>query len=244
LLADSRVADAPADPEFEPLVDPVPPKLIRGHYLRLNIKQVPAGPSGRFFSYNYKPTADIYQTATGMSADVYCYPRSDAWILGGSRQEGQTDANGNWVGEQTVGEEIVFSRHGESPLAVPSAILTLNSDILLRMMGGRLDLGRLIRDDPAIVAPGIGYRFVRDSETDNVRIGCSRADVSGAAKYVLHNYGHGGSGFTLSWGCAFDILQRLARMTEPTEAIRAGRFTLHHAAMRQMLGELTNRLRQ
>jgi D-amino-acid oxidase len=244
LLADSRVADAPADPEFEPLVDPVPPKLIRGHYLRLNIKQVPAGPSGRFFSYNYKPTAAIYQTATGMSADVYCYPRSDAWILGGSRQEGQTDANGNWVGEQTVGEEIVFSRHGESPLAVPSAILTLNSDILLRMMGGRLDLGRLIRDDPAIVAPGIGYRFVRDSETDNVRIGCSRADVSGAAKYVLHNYGHGGSGFTLSWGCAFDILQRLARMTEPTEAIRAGRFTLHHAAMRQMLGELTNRLRQ
>jgi D-amino-acid oxidase len=244
LLADSGVVDAPMVPAFEPLVDPIPPKLIRGHYLRVNIKQVPDGPQGRFFSYNYKPTADIYRTASGAPADVYCYPRSDAWILGGSRQEGRVDAEGNWVGEQTVGEEVEFPRHGAPPLAVPSAILELNSDILLRMTGGRLDLARLVRDDPAVVAPAIGYRFVRDSETDSVRLGCSRVDVSGAQKYVLHNYGHGGSGFTLSWGCAFDILQRLESMAEPTEATEPGRFTLHYAAMRQMLADLTNRLRR
>jgi D-amino-acid oxidase len=244
LLADSRAVDAPTNPAFEPLVDPVPPKLIRGHYLRVNIKRVPDGPQGRFFSYNYKPTADIYRTASGAPADVYCYPRSDAWILGGSRQEGHIDAKGNWIGEETVGEEVTFPRRGAPPLTVPSAIIELNSDILLRMTDGRLDLTRLVRDDPAIAAPAIGYRFVRDSETDSVRVGCSRVDVSGALKYVLHNYGHGGSGFTLSWGCAFDSLQRLQLMTEPTESTEPGRFTLHHAAMRQMLVDLTNRLRQ
>ena len=25
-------------------------------------------------------------------------------------------------------------------------------------------------------------------------------------KLLVHNYGHGGSGFTLSWGCARDVL--------------------------------------
>ena len=162
--------------------------------------------------------------------------------MGGSRQEGRIDASGNWFGEETVGEEVAFPRHDAPPLAVPSMILKLNSDILLRMTGGRLDLERLVRNDPAVVAPAIGYRFVRDSETDSVRIGCSRVDYAGERKYVLHNYGHGGSGFTLSWGCAFDILQRLGGMIEPAGSTEPGRFAIHHVAMRQMLVDLTHRL--
>jgi D-amino-acid oxidase len=242
LLADTRVEDTPDAAGFEPLTDPIPPKLIRGHYLRLDMKEVPAGPHGRFFSYNYKPTADIYRTATGAPADVYCYPRSDAWILGGSRQQGGIDSSGNWIGEQTVGEEVAFPRDGAPPLPVPAAILKLNGDILLQMTAGRVDVARLVRDDPTIVAPAIGYRFVRDSETDSVRIACSRVAWSGSPKYILHNYGHGGSGFTLSWGCALDILQRLRHLTEPTASTRHDRFTLHHAATRQRLGDLTQRL--
>jgi len=27
----------------------------------------------------------------------------------------------------------------------------------------------------------------------------------------VHNYGHGGAGVTLSWGCALDVTQRVVR---------------------------------
>jgi D-amino-acid oxidase len=243
LVADDTVTDVPEDSVFEPLADPFPAKLIRGHYLRIDIKHLPRGAGGRFFSYNYKPVVQIYRTATGGQADVYCYPRLDAWLLGGSRQEGRLDPSGNWVGEDTVNEATLFPRRDGPPLAVPSAILQLNSDILRNVTDGGLDLETLVRRDPAIVSPGIGYRFVRDSETDSIRIGCSRVTFRDEPKYVLHNYGHGGSGFTLSWGCAFDMLLRLETLVEPTESTQSGRLTLHHDAIRQMLIDLIARLR-
>ena len=180
---DPRLTDAPAA-GFEPLADPYPPKLIRGHYLRVGIKEVPVGHRGRCFSYNYMPSAGIYQTAAGVAADLYCYPRSDAWILGGSRQEGGIDDTGAWVGERTVGPETEFPRAGAPPLAVPSAILDLNADILLRMTDGRLDLVRLAREDPTIVAPGIGYRSVRDPRP-TVCVSRARRRNSGAASNMF-----------------------------------------------------------
>jgi hypothetical protein len=189
--------------------------------------------------------AEIYRNAAGAPADVYCYPRSDAWILGGSRQEGRIDG-GRWVGDQTVGEEIEFRRPDGGSLAVPSAILRLNADILLRVSNGRLDLERLVRDHPIIVSPAIGYRFVRDSESNSVRTGCSRVEFGGARKYILHNYGHGGSGFTLSWGCAFDVSQmvgtvvdRSARAVMPRGGARSD---VRYDTVRQALANLIARL--
>lgn len=239
---DKRFTDAPSAPDFEPLIDPVPPKLIRGHYLRIDTRQVLTGERGKFLSYNYKPSATIYRTAKGAPADVYCYQRLDEWILGGSRQEGRIDKAGNWVGEETVGEEIEFPRPDAAPLAVPSAILKLNADILLRISNGAFDLERMVRNDPAIVSPGIGYRFVRDSESSSVRIGCSRVNFSGTRKYILHNYGHGGSGFTLSWGCAFDVRQLLGRIIGPPPRPSASpvqsKADLRYDAIQQTVGDL------
>jgi D-amino-acid oxidase len=56
-------------------------------------------------------------------------------------------------------------------------------------------------DNPPILAERVGLRPYRKSgvrvERDRLRDG----------RTVIHNYGHGGSGFTLSWGCAKQVLE-------------------------------------
>ena len=56
-------------------------------------------------------------------------------------------------------------------------------------------------DKPPVVAERVGLRPFRRSglrlERDRLRDG----------RTVLHNYGHGGAGFTLSWGCAREVLE-------------------------------------
>jgi D-amino-acid oxidase len=53
---------------------------------------------------------------------------------------------------------------------------------------------------PNVLGERVGLRPFRRSgvrlERDQLRDG----------RTVVHNYGHGGSGFTLSWGCARDVL--------------------------------------
>ncbi len=55
-------------------------------------------------------------------------------------------------------------------------------------------------DKPKVLAERVGLRPFRKSgvrvERDRLRDG----------RTVIHNYGHGGAGFTLSWGCAREVL--------------------------------------
>ncbi len=78
---------------------------------------------------------------------------------------------------------------------------------------------RILRDC-AIVHPGlrttrilahrVGLRPVRPQ----VRL---EAEVLGTGQRVVHNYGHGGAGITLSWGCAREVTEmiRTADLAEP-----------------------------
>jgi D-amino-acid oxidase len=54
--------------------------------------------------------------------------------------------------------------------------------------------------EPKIIAERVGLRPFRKS---GVRLAADRLRDGRA---LIHNYGHGGSGFTLSWGCAADVL--------------------------------------
>lgn len=55
--------------------------------------------------------------------------------------------------------------------------------------------------NPKVLAARVGLRPFRKSGV------CLRPDRLRDGRTVIHNYGHGGSGFTLSWGCAEKVLQ-------------------------------------
>ncbi len=60
-------------------------------------------------------------------------------------------------------------------------------------------------DSPKILATRVGLRPFRRTGV------CLRADRLADGRRVIHNYGHGGSGFTLSWGCALEVLSHASR---------------------------------
>jgi len=55
-------------------------------------------------------------------------------------------------------------------------------------------------EPPPILGERVGLRPFRRAGV------CLRTDSSSDGRRVIHNYGHGGSGFTLSWGCARAVL--------------------------------------
>jgi D-amino-acid oxidase len=54
-------------------------------------------------------------------------------------------------------------------------------------------------EPPRVLGERVGLRPFRRSGI------CLRADQLRDGRRVIHNYGHGGSGFTLSWGCALAV---------------------------------------
>lgn len=211
-IASGGYADRPREGVFEPLADSSGVKLIRGHYLLLDVGGELRDGDRRAFSYNYTPTSEIYPTSSGSPADVYCYPRSVGWLLGGSRQVGEIDAEGEWSGETSECEEVGFPAAG-GPVLVPAPIFDLNRDLLASTAGTDVRLENLRQAVPSRIRGGIGFRFVRDNDRDNVRVGISRV-VGERSKIVATNYGHGGAGYTLSWGSALDVLAAIDRVTD------------------------------
>jgi D-amino-acid oxidase len=71
---------------------------------------------------------------------------------------------------------------------------------------------------PRIIATRVGLRPYRKS---GVRVEPGRlAD----GRPIIHNYGHGGAGFTLSWGCARSVLEALPKLISPPGDTSPGRW--------------------
>jgi D-amino-acid oxidase len=60
-------------------------------------------------------------------------------------------------------------------------------------------------DKPQVLRERVGLRPFRKS---GVRLECEKLRDGRA---IIHNYGHGGSGFTLSWGCAVEVFESVGR---------------------------------
>lgn len=165
------------------------PLILKGHLLRINNTVDLKSPNGNTVSYNFSAGPDIYSDSYGTPLDVYCYPRKHDWILGGSRFKGTLDDQGNWVSKDELSQQF------------PPQIESINSKIIKETFG--TDISEFIEKEYQY-----SYRYVR-----NKKNGLRIESENKSERLVIHNYGHGGAGVTLSWGCAFSVLQMVSDKT-------------------------------
>lgn len=148
----------------------------RGHLVEVDTDGRLTDRNGESFSYSYYPDED--EEREGKTDEfVYAYPRDDCLLLGGSEQEGD-EVDGEWIGEEA---ERAVSTDG---VDVPARIVELNAELIETKCG--VDIR------PRAKRGRAGYRPYRRG---GVRVEKETYD----GKEVVHNYGHGGAGVTLSW---------------------------------------------
>jgi D-amino-acid oxidase len=182
--------------------DPERSRFVQGSLVRVDVGGIlpRSRTTSEIVSYNYHPTASIYSDTKGAPADVYFYPRSDGLLLGGTRLESvelsaddsrAVDGLKAWSGERWTKGTLELRQIANPQMVelVPAPIITLNRDLILRLTG--LDIATY----PKSVMTG--YRHKRTT----TRLDQSVHD----SMRIVHNYGHGGAGVTLSWSCAIKV---------------------------------------
>lgn len=165
--------------------DPLPVNIQRGCQILISGAPVISNEEGIPISYNYYPKKDVFPRNSDEAEYLHFFPRHDGWLLGQTREPGQLDEQGKWVGDTVIGTKIDIDG-----VVIPKAILELNLEIIQNWCMQEVDVAKLI--------PRIGYRYYRDRDNHGVRL----EKGNGFGNSVIHNYAHGGSGITMSWGCA------------------------------------------
>ena len=206
--------------------------VTRGHMVKCEVQMKPKDSKGSCFSYNYSPDQELRQyqdigfktkrsPQTGeeetelvrnAGVDVYFYPRCDCWLLGGTRQPGIVNLNtGVWTPatnetrEEFESRGDYFKRHSGWPESIPRRVWDLNRELIKDITGE--DIARY----PS--TSYIGYRFL----TDPIRIGKELEISEKFGKPIYSNFGHGGAGYTLSWGSAWRLIAEI----EQTERFKS-----------------------
>ncbi|WP_436348518.1 FAD-dependent oxidoreductase [Natronorubrum sp. FCH18a] len=151
--------------------------------------------SGSMFSYKYTP--DDEEIGRSLAGEVYAYPRMDALVLGGSRIVADIGPGDRWEGELDGATRTIDG------VTVPARIVETNAELLETYAD--VDLRG------AAFSGRYGYRPVRDPDGEGVRLERERID----GRPVVHNYGHGGAGVTLSWGSAAETASLVRELLEP-----------------------------
>lgn len=172
--------------------DPSPAVIMRGQQVIVPAAPLLTAPGGIPVAYNYTPSAEVFSRADGEPEYVHFFPRSDGWILGQTREPGVLDEHGNWVGAAVLGSTVTVEG-----IHIPKPILSLN-DALLTSWQQHGFAQRPLK-------ARTGYRYYRDPAGSGVRL---ETEILGET-CLVHNYGHGGSGVTMSWGCALKVASLL-----------------------------------
>ena len=191
--------------------DPKPYKAVRGYLLRAETG-LPRW-EGEPSSYVYDPPGED---------SLYCFPRTDAIFLGGTHQEGDPAPDGSWNGETHDGSMITID--GED---VPERIFTGNKELLAQCGVG------LETEDCAV---NIGWRPLRAPDGDGVRLEVTEDH----GRDVIHNYGHGGAGITVSWGSAIRVAGLVGEYEAPDPIDPVWPATM--SVMDHVTGELEDRV--
>lgn len=174
--------------------DPRPMQAYVGHQVIARGIPPVRDPEDRLFAYSYTAGASAPPEQTGLA---YAYPRMDCLVLGGSRIPADVEPGEPWEGT------IDGPTHTVDGVTVPARLVDLNADLLAGYAG--VDLGA------ADLTARYGYRPVRDPDGEGVRL--ELEDIEG--RPVVHNYGHGGAGVTLSWGSAERVAALVSAVVEP-----------------------------
>jgi D-amino-acid oxidase len=166
--------------------------IVRGRQVIVHGAPIARNSDGKPLGYNYTPVPHVFSRVDGSAEYVHFFGRSDGWILGQTREPGKVNDNGDWIGLCVKADEIDVTGQ-----AVPRQILELNSTLLRSWLGISIDDYRLEGRE--------GLRYYRDPANTGVRLESETRDGA----LIVHNYGHGGSGVTMSWGCAIKCAQLL-----------------------------------
>ncbi|HEY9774348.1 MAG TPA: FAD-dependent oxidoreductase [Planktothrix sp.] len=184
--------------------DSAPAVVVRGKQV-----VVPGAPilkqEGRPVSYNYTPLPEVFSRGDGGPEYVHFFPRHDGWILGQTREPGVVNDDGEWHGVAVKSETKDI---GGCQIPVP--IVELNRVLLRNWLGAELEESHLHGRE--------GYRYYRDPDGSGVRL--QYEDLPHTR--LIHNYGHGGSGITMSWGCALQAARFYVEYDRKIETPKSG----------------------